>query len=173
MKQKNTPRNAIVALTVAVMLVFVAFPGSSLFASSPHDPAMLHHAKNGKLKAFFKSLKLNEEQKQEAASILKEELPAIDPALDDLIEARLALAQVVQDDDASEEQLRQAAANLATAQETAVLLRDRVRVKLFSVLTDEQKERIEKGREHLTYGVLSKISGVRSFAKAWIYMNAE
>ena len=154
----------IVAATVVVaFLAIPAYAGGN--DSSVHGPGM-------RILALVAELGLTDEQKTDAANIIKENRDSMRSKVDALIKARLKFATVSHQDEFNEEAVRTAYKEVAQAGEEVQVARAELISELRAQLTAEQKEILGSKKAEFIQRAGMFVEFARKWVDLWVERHA-
>lgn len=144
---KNTLSTMLIAGSLALSIPFAAQarPGGM---DGCHHAMAAKHAESGKRSGYFmRGLDLTEAQRDKIFEIRHAAAPALREKGKAAFEARKALREATRAEQFDEAKVRGAAERLAKAEADVVVERARVRQQVLSVLTPEQRAKLEQAKE--------------------------
>ena len=111
-------------------------------------------------------LDLSEEQRDAIRDMIKGERSSIQPLMERMREARMALQDAITSDPVDEALIRQKAQALADVGADLALLRAQIGAKVRGVLTEEQRERAEELRERRQERGRARAAAARAYLDA-------
>jgi len=131
------------------------FPGEATFAQAALEQD--HPLAWWIMNRIVKKLELTEEQQAAIRTILEEELPAMVPLVNQLMENRKAQMAATEDGIYDEDEVRAFAGEQAVLIAGLIVIKERIRIQSYAVLTPEQQDEVKE-----------MVSDVEERLKAWL-----
>ena len=127
-----------------------------------------HHFGHSRFFRLLGELDLSDAQKNEIAQVFKANKPDISPLIDDLVQTRRDLFDLIHAEEVEEDRIRTASAKLAQIQEGIALLKAKAFHEFRQVLTTQQLGRIEALKSEIESTTDQRIEFAWNWFDRWI-----